>query len=205
MPVIAETLHFTIQSKVTFSGLSYLSGDKEHTVRATFHGNWKIRARIPKAPLADEMTGLALSIFPPEQWIIKGGALETTLSIESMKGEKQASITFVWDVKNGRTCPNFMDWNEFWHKNAEHRRDDGFCVIIDLVSQPPVVHKPNVLLTVSELTKGNNIFDTQFFLFSKPRRYNGVHGAKNPLPVYANSAFLRSQCEYFDTSMFYLP
>jgi hypothetical protein len=160
---------------------------------------------IPKAPLADERTDLALSIFPPpstsKPWIRKDG-VETSLSIESMKGETQTSITFIWNMENGREYPQIIDWNNFWHKNAEHRHDGGFCVIISIISLTPVVHKPNVLLTILELTKGNNIFDTQFFLFSKPCCHNEVYGA---LPVYSNSAFLWSQCEYFDTSMSYLP
>jgi hypothetical protein len=210
----SETIQFTIQAKITFSGLSDLSGDEIHILRANFHGPWAIQAHIPKAPLTDEQTGLGLFIFAPpgtaKQGIGRGDGIKVTLSVESLKGEEQASFSFIWNVKSsltGQGPSRIIDWNQFWHKNADHRCDDGFCVIVNTTSVTsirPVVREPFMLCTISDLTKGNNVYDTQFLLFSQPRLHGHALGAQDPRPVYASAAFLRSQCEYFNISKSYL-
>jgi len=204
----SENIGFAILAKVTFSGLSNLAGDQIHHVSASFHGPWRIQARIPKAPLNDEETGLGLfihaSVGIKQQGIGIGDGIKVTLWVESLKGEVQTTRSFQW---TGITClstrgyTGIIDWNKFWHKNADHRREDGFCVtvhITSVTSTRPTVYEPSILRTISELTKGNNnVYDTQFLLFSQPRH---PHGAQDPLPVYASSAFLRNQCDYFNAS-----
>jgi hypothetical protein len=200
-----------IQAKVTFSGLSNLSGDKEHLL-AALPGDWEIVAQIPKAPLPSETTDseLLLCACPPSDLTRRRDDLKVILTMESMKGDMEASHTFSWGLIGSaweiQAC-GMIDWDQFWHKNAEHRSDDGFCVMVKILWESatrtrPLVKGRAILSTLSELSKGHDVLDTQFLLFSQPRPHNDVYGAKSPLPVYASSAFLRSQSEYFDTSMF---
>jgi hypothetical protein len=204
----SENIIFAILAKVTFSGLSNLPGDQIHRVAVSFHGPWRIEAHIPKAPLTDEETGLGLFIYAPsgtaKQGIGTGDGIKVTLWVESLKGEEKTIRSFQWTgitSLKGMGYTRIIDWNKFWHKNANHRREDGFCVTIHMTSVTsirPMVYEPNILRTISELTKGNNnVYDIQFLLFSQPRH---PHGAQDPLPVYASSAFLRNQCEYFNAS-----
>src|SRR6202051_4519479 len=98
----SETIQFTIQAKVTFSGLSALSRDQKHILSASFNGPWNIKANIPKAPLTNEKTGLGLFVYPPpgtaKQGIGRGDGIIVTLLVESLKGKEQGSTLFRWNV-----------------------------------------------------------------------------------------------------------
>jgi hypothetical protein len=207
-----ETIQLAIRTKVKLSGISHQSDEEAHSVTVDIHGGWQLEACLPKAPVDDEATPLGLFVYAPPNSVEQriGDSVEVTLSVQSLKGGMHASETFQWAVpadSAGRGFPNILDWNYFWHKNAEHRADDGFYVLINITSIPissrPTVFEPTMLQTISQLMQGQVLFsDTKFFVFSQPRFADQGRGAQDPLPVYANAAFLREQCEYFSTSTF---
>jgi len=207
-----ESAHFAIQAKVKFSRLSQLSSDTTHTLNANFHEAWRVDAIVPKAPHTHEETGLGVFIYAPPKSVNAtlggGNGIEVVLSLATLKGEVQATNSFRWEGDDaGMGYASLVDWNKFWHKNANHRDDDGFYISIEIYSRTyirPVVYGPCMLKTILHLTQGEDLFDTKFLLFSRPRGDGNVHGAQDPLPVFASSAFLQDQCDYFNTSVFYL-
>jgi len=205
-----ETVQLAIRTKVKLTGISNQSDEEAHSVTVDIHAGWQLEACLPKAPIDDEATPLGLFVYAPPNSVEQriGDSVEVTLSVQSLKGGMYASETFQWAVpadSAGRGFPNILDWNHYWHKSPEHRADDGFYVLISITSIPissrPTVFEPTMLQTISQLMQGQVLFsDTKFFVFSQPRFADQGRGAQDPLPVYANSAFLRGQCEYFNTS-----
>jgi hypothetical protein len=169
---ILEIGTFAIQTKVKFLGLSRLSSDNMHILKACFHGTWQLEMCIPKTQLNDGQTSFRVYIHAPPN-IAKAmlGEIRVTLSVESLQDEEQATDWFEWDVDNvERGYGSIMDWNKFWHENSKHRNNDGFCITINMTSMTftcPMVHEPATLRIISGLTQGHNIVNVKFLLFSQ--------------------------------------
>lgn len=199
-----ESTHIAIQAKVKFAGISQLSTDSVHLLEAYVGGGWQLKMYIPKAVPDDRKSSLVLFLNPILRSKIGAvDAIKISFSLESLRGEVHTTKTFKWELQGDKelAARNMVNWNKFWHENAAHRVDDGFFVRVSItsVSSRPTAFDPSILNTISQLTQGKNVFDTKFFSFSRPR-YE-YQGAQDPLPVYANSTFLRSQSDYFQTSM----
>jgi hypothetical protein len=206
-----DNCHFRIQARLTFTFKpSHFSEDTGiQVVRTNFHGDWRLEVHIPKAPESDERTGLGIFIFSPRD-VKLGGVTDSkvTLSVQSLRGEEQVCGQFQWDMSNshhsGKGYSDIIDWNKFWHKDAKHRSDGGFFVLVEITSMPsgpPIVDQPRILKAISQLTQGDdiNVFDTKFLVFSS-RSLDHAGVARQPLAVYASSVFLQDQSEYFKAS-----
>jgi hypothetical protein len=93
-----HSFHFTIWAKVRFGGLSHLPEEntQSRSCRAEFRG-WQVKACIPEA-LTDHDPTLGVFVYPPRTWSNKYIGVYVTLSVESLKGEVQASKSFEWKV-----------------------------------------------------------------------------------------------------------
>lgn len=205
-----ESTHFAIQAKVKFAGLSQLSADNDCILTASFHGDWQLKAHIPKAPVNGERSSLGIFVYLPQNLKQNLGditKIDVTLSLESITGEVHATRFFTWDMPGGTIAMGYgdiVDWNKFWRENVDQQTEGGFYTRVSITSfgtsDRPMVFEPNMLNTVSRLTDGEDVFDTKFLLFSRPQFLHHPRGAQDLLPVYASSTFLQSQSDYFQTS-----
>lgn len=144
----------------------------------------------------------------PKAYYKQLGTLRGSFSLESLDGDMQQKRSFEWNLSNPSDlaeghCIKMMSWSALWTDNPEIQRKDGFRVVVSLSTfdppKRPVITHPLILNNVLELMEGQDVIDTKFLVFSKRCEVDGLVGASDPLPVYANALVMR-QCEYFETS-----
>jgi hypothetical protein len=182
-----------IQAKVKFLGLSQLSGDNDHFLRTSILGDWTVVAWIPKAPPGLDAPSDLIVYVRRELKQMPWRVIKVTMIVK-LNGEE---YSISWEDE---------DKEIYAHKTLMPVVGDSFDLIIGITTRPskytrPYIRNPAILRTISTLIlKPDEVADTKFLLFSRRRRHEHPHGAHDPLPVYANSAFLKSQCEYFNSS-----
>jgi hypothetical protein len=139
------------------------------------------------------------------------GPLAVTLSLTSVDPRPvhfrahsfQINPFFSADAVEGRPqWIQFMSWSELWTDNPDVQNHDGFRLLINIKSNPPPAQPgltpPVIHSDILQLIDGHDVIDTKFLVFSRRRKTGDRVGATDPLPVYANSSLIRSQCPYFD-------
>jgi hypothetical protein len=184
-----------IQANVKYSGLSQLSSDNEHFLTTRMLEGWVVVVWIPKAPPGSDAPS-DFTIFVLHKLMqMPRHVIKVTMTVKKLNGEAEFSKS--WDEEAPKT---------YALKALMTDIGDGFDLIIRITTEPstsvrPLIYNIPILRTISTLIlRPDAAADTKFLLFSRRRRREHPHGAHDPLPVYANSAFLKSQCEYFKDS-----
>jgi hypothetical protein len=217
-PMTVNVEHSNIQLTTTFlvKGLSTI-GSKSYRprIQKDFDGAWAIQLDFPRSTGKDtkgDNPYLMVSVSPTAPLPIRYGDLKTltvSLSLETLGSIVHKTHSFELNPSKEISTDEerwirFITWSALWTDNPEIKRDDGFRMVVNITSVPPesrpVIAAPLMLNNILQLIEGQDIIDTKFLLFSKRYEDDGKIGASHPLPVYANSTLLKSQCAHFEAS-----
>jgi hypothetical protein len=206
-----EQSDLQLTSTFSITGLSKLVSKKTRTrLQADFNGTWAIELDFPHTQNPD--SNFMVRVVPTAPLSNQYGnisKLTITLDLKTHDAVVQKTHSFELDPHDNLDGADrwiqFLTLSALWTDNSDIQQDDGFHITVTITSVPPptrpVIAAPLILNNMLQLIEGHDVIDTKFMVFSKRRVADGSVGASDPLPVYANSHLVRSQCAHFDTSM----
>lgn len=203
-----QSFNLDIHAVIQISGITNKSKVGQE-LKTELAGGWVLKTVLPadNALFADEETTVRVSLCKPSNGTVSYGHGSTNIAttyvdvkVMRLLVDRIICQTHLRLDLSQSSWSGAFSWAKSWTYNSDVRRDDGLRLQIDFPStQRPSVFHPLVLQSFSKLALGSQINDIKFLTFSRRPGIIGK-GAQTPLPIYASSAFLINQSEYFRTS-----